>query len=97
MLFCAQAPGSQNRGEPMAHPPAIPSGKASIPATSTAEPSPRVVVAQMGARMHYAAPLALHAEGLLAHLYTDAYAGRGTGAADSLSSSACAARRLSAS
>ncbi|MFC3694939.1 glycosyltransferase family 4 protein [Chenggangzhangella methanolivorans] len=31
----------------------------------------RVIVAQLGARMHYAVPRILHAEGRLAHFYTD--------------------------
>ena len=35
------------------------------------------VVAQMGARMHYAVPRMLHAAGRLAHFYTDICAVRG--------------------
>ena len=38
---------------------------------------PRIVVAQMGARGHYAVAEALHVDGMLARLYTDAYAGTG--------------------
>ena len=39
---------------------------------------PQVVVAQLGARMHYAVPVLLHRAGLLAHFFTDAYAGAGS-------------------
>ncbi len=39
---------------------------------------PQVIVAQLGARMHYAVPALLHRAGMLAHLYTDAYAGPGS-------------------
>ncbi len=39
---------------------------------------PRVVVAQLGARMHYAVPAVLHRAGLLDHCYTDAYVGPGS-------------------
>lgn len=35
---------------------------------------PKFVVAQMGARMHYAVPSLLHRSSLLSHLYTDIYA-----------------------
>src|SRR6266446_10440781 len=35
------------------------------------------VVAQLGARMHYAVPRILHAESLLAHLFTDISANKG--------------------
>ena len=80
MKLCSQAPVFQQYGERMAQAFATQSAEAPTLPTSTDDPGPRVVVAQMGARMHYAAPLALHAEGLLAHLYTDAYAGPGTGA-----------------
>lgn len=37
----------------------------------------RIVVAQLGARRHYAVPLALHAHGLLQHFFTDLYVKRG--------------------
>lgn len=36
-----------------------------------------MIVAQLGARMHYAVPKILHQGGLLNHLYTDAYFGKG--------------------
>ncbi len=39
---------------------------------------PRVVVAHLGARMHYAVPVVLHRAGLLHHVFTDAYAGEGS-------------------
>jgi glycosyltransferase involved in cell wall biosynthesis len=39
---------------------------------------PQIIVAQMGARMHYAVPVLLHRAGMLAQLYTDAYAGNGS-------------------
>lgn len=39
---------------------------------------PQIVVAQLGARMHYAVPLLLHQAGMLAHFFTDAYVGRGS-------------------
>lgn len=39
---------------------------------------PAVVVAQLGARMHYAVPELLHRGGVLEQLYTDAYAGQGS-------------------
>ena len=37
----------------------------------------KVIVAQLGARRHYAVPLAFHSAGALRRLYTDLYAGRG--------------------
>lgn len=43
-----------------------------IPDTSR----PKIVVAQIGARMHYAVPRALHEAGMLHRFYTDAYGGR---------------------
>lgn len=39
---------------------------------------PQVLVAQLGARMHYAVPVILHRLGLLDHCYTDAYTGPGS-------------------
>ena len=39
---------------------------------------PQVIVAQIGARMHYAVPVLLHRAGMLAHFYTDAYVGSGS-------------------
>lgn len=39
---------------------------------------PRVVVAQTGARMHYAVPVLLNRLGVLEQLFTDAYAGQGS-------------------
>jgi glycosyltransferase involved in cell wall biosynthesis len=39
---------------------------------------PQVIVAQIGARMHYAVPVLLHRAGMLAHCYTDAYVGPGS-------------------
>jgi glycosyltransferase involved in cell wall biosynthesis len=39
---------------------------------------PQVIVAQLGARMHYAVPVLLHRAGMLAHFYTDAYVGPGS-------------------
>ncbi len=41
------------------------------------EPIKNMIVAQLGARMHYAVPKILHQGGLLNHLYTDAYFGKG--------------------
>ena len=41
------------------------------------ERPPRVLVGQLGARRHYAVPLALHAHGMLDRLCTDLYAGAG--------------------
>jgi glycosyltransferase involved in cell wall biosynthesis len=38
----------------------------------------KVIVAQLGARMHYAVPAILHRAGMLAHFYTDAYVGPGS-------------------
>ncbi len=40
--------------------------------------SPQVIVAQLGARMHYAVPVILQRSGMLAHFYTDFYAGKGS-------------------
>jgi glycosyltransferase involved in cell wall biosynthesis len=40
-------------------------------------PFPNTVVCQIGARRHYAVPVALQQAGLLERLYTDLYAGRG--------------------
>ncbi len=37
----------------------------------------KVVVAQMGARLHYALPVQLERMGVLAHFYTDTYGGKG--------------------
>ncbi len=42
------------------------------------ESKPQVIVAQLGARMHYAVPVLLHRAGMLAHFYTDAYVGKGS-------------------
>ena len=39
---------------------------------------PQVLVAQIGARIGYGAPLLLHRAGMLAHLYVDTYVGRGS-------------------
>jgi glycosyltransferase involved in cell wall biosynthesis len=39
---------------------------------------PKIVVAQPGARRHYAVPALLHQAGMLAHFFTDAYVGRGS-------------------
>lgn len=39
---------------------------------------PQILVAQLGARMHYAVPVLLHRAGMLAHFYTDAYVGPGS-------------------
>ncbi|MCL6622957.1 MAG: glycosyltransferase family 4 protein [Syntrophobacterales bacterium] len=39
---------------------------------------PQIIVAQLGARMHYAVPVLLHRAGMLAHFYTDAYVGPGS-------------------
>jgi glycosyltransferase involved in cell wall biosynthesis len=36
-------------------------------------PRPQIIVAQLGARMHYAVPALLHRAGMLRHFYTDAY------------------------
>ncbi len=41
-------------------------------------PRPQVIVAQLGARMHYAVPVLLHRAGMLEHFYTDFYAGKGS-------------------
>jgi glycosyltransferase involved in cell wall biosynthesis len=38
----------------------------------------QIVVAQLGARMHYAVPVLLHQAGMLSHFFTDAYVGRGS-------------------
>lgn len=38
----------------------------------------QVIVAQLGARMHYAVPALLHHAGMPAHFYTDSYVGRGS-------------------
>ncbi len=42
------------------------------------QPKPQVLVAQLGARMHYVVPVILHRAGMLAHFYTDAYTGPGS-------------------
>ncbi|MBW1953889.1 MAG: hypothetical protein JRI66_12550, partial [Deltaproteobacteria bacterium] len=39
---------------------------------------PQVIVAQLGARRHYAVPVLLHRAGMLAHFFTDAYVGPGS-------------------
>lgn len=39
---------------------------------------PQVVVAHLGAKMHYAVPLILQRAGMLAHFFTDAYVGPGS-------------------
>jgi glycosyltransferase involved in cell wall biosynthesis len=39
---------------------------------------PQVVVAMLGARLHYAVPVMLHHAGMLAHFYTDAFVGPGS-------------------
>lgn len=39
--------------------------------------NPRIIVAQMGARMNYAVPRVLNEAGMLGHLFTDMYAARG--------------------
>lgn len=39
---------------------------------------PKIVVAQLGARRHYAVPVLLHQAGMLAQFFTDAYVGRGS-------------------
>ncbi|MGA7579035.1 MAG: glycosyltransferase family 4 protein [Desulfobaccales bacterium] len=44
----------------------------------TPDTPPQVIVAQIGARMHYAVPLLLQRAGMLAHFYTDAYSGPGS-------------------
>ena len=45
----------------------------------TAKPvCPQIVVAQLGARMHYAVPVLLHRLGFLQQLFTDAYTGPGS-------------------
>jgi glycosyltransferase involved in cell wall biosynthesis len=46
--------------------------------TNTKQTLPQVIVAQLGARMHYAVPVILHRAGMLAHFYTDAYTGPGS-------------------
>jgi len=40
--------------------------------------NPKVIIAQLGARLHYAVPVILQRSGMLAHFYTDAYAGKGS-------------------
>lgn len=40
--------------------------------------NPQIIVAQLGARMHYAVPALLQQAGMLAHFYTDAYVGKGS-------------------
>jgi glycosyltransferase involved in cell wall biosynthesis len=44
----------------------------------SANTPPQFIVAQLGARMHYAVPVLLHRAGMLAHFYTDAYVGPGS-------------------
>jgi len=44
----------------------------------TSNRPPQVIVAQLGARMHYAVPVILHRGGMLSHFFTDAYVGRGS-------------------
>jgi glycosyltransferase involved in cell wall biosynthesis len=44
-----------------------------VPGSAFAPALPKVVVAQVGAREHYAVPEMLHAHGMLARLYTDIY------------------------
>ncbi len=39
---------------------------------------PQVIVARLGALMHYAVPVLFHRAGMLAHFYTDTYAGKGS-------------------
>ncbi len=39
---------------------------------------PQIVVAHLGARMHYAVPVVLQQAGMLAQFFTDAYVGRGS-------------------
>lgn len=46
-------------------------------ASQAVSAAPRFVVAQLGARMHYAVPRILHRAGLLGHLYTDICASKG--------------------
>ena len=43
-----------------------------------ASSKPRVIVAHLGARMHYAVPVLLHQAGFLTQFFTDAYAGSGS-------------------
>jgi glycosyltransferase involved in cell wall biosynthesis len=45
----------------------------------TRDAQPQIIVAQIGARMHYAVPAVLNRAGMLAHFYTDTYVGRGSG------------------
>jgi hypothetical protein len=45
---------------------------------SGSDPKPQIIVAQLGARMHYAVPALLERAGMLAHFYTDSYVGRGS-------------------
>ncbi|AMV16754.1 glycosyltransferase family 4 protein [Planctomyces sp. SH-PL14] len=61
---------------------------ASGPAGRPAGDPPKVLVAQLGARRHYAVPAALHSAGALHGLYTDLYLGpgRASGLLRSLSS-----------
>jgi glycosyltransferase involved in cell wall biosynthesis len=40
--------------------------------------APQIIVAQLGARMHYAVPVLLHRAGMLAQFYTDTYVGKGS-------------------
>jgi hypothetical protein len=40
--------------------------------------TPQIVVAQLGARMHYAVPVLLQRAGMLAQFFTDVYVGRGS-------------------
>ncbi len=44
----------------------------------TAASRPQIMVAQLGARLHYAVPVLLHRAGMLAHFFTDAYVGQGS-------------------
>lgn len=53
--------------------PELPNGAVNMQSSS-----PQVIVAHLGARMHYAVPLLLHQEGLLGHLFTDTYVGKGS-------------------
>jgi glycosyltransferase involved in cell wall biosynthesis len=43
-----------------------------------AQTPPQVIVAQMGAREHYAVPVMLYEAGMLGHFFTDAYSGPGS-------------------
>lgn len=43
-----------------------------------ADQLPQIIVAQLGARMHYAVPAILHRAKRLAHFYTGAYVGKGS-------------------